>query len=138
VARYRLYIRFSLSRWTDKSRQDAGDLSIEAGDVLDIVEETNKDWWTCRFNGRQGILPASYVEKIQAPAATNGRPVYKPFRAAYHGVDQPPAAVPTPQPQTNSLGLQEAPGQEEKKSKYGDLKNTVRFMLSNLNFESLK
>ncbi|KAF5359130.1 hypothetical protein D9756_003294 [Leucocoprinus leucothites] len=110
------------------SGQDAGDLTIAQGDVIEIIEETNNDWWTGRLDGRQGIFPASYAEKIQAPAPTNGRPAYKPFRAAYHGIDQPPA-VPTPTPgpseRTNSLGLQQAPGQEEKKGKYGDLKKTM-------------
>lgn len=103
--------------------QDAGDLSIQQGDVIEILEETNADWWTGRVNGRQGIFPASYVEKIQAQAAAKEKPVYKPFRATYHGMDQPPAAGAS---STNSVGLQEAPGKEEKKSKFGGLGNTVR------------
>lgn len=51
---------------------------------------------------------------------TTGRP-YRPFGAALHGTDTPPqngAGV-------NSLGLQQAAGQAEKKSKYGALGNTV-------------
>ncbi|KAJ3567853.1 hypothetical protein NP233_g6088 [Leucocoprinus birnbaumii] len=119
----------ALWAWTG---QDAGDLSIAQGDIIEIVEETNNDWWTGRVDGRQGIFPASYVERVKAPvtapAPASGRPAYKPFRAAYHGMDTPPAAhtpIPGPSTQTNSVGLQEAPGQEEKKSKYGDLKKTM-------------
>ncbi len=111
--------------------QDGGDLSIQKGDIIDIVEETNADWWTGRVNGRQGVFPASYVERIVAPAAAaagpgNEKPVYKPFRAAYHGTDQPP---PT-EGATNSIGLQQAPGQEEKKGKFGKYGNTVRRITS--------
>ncbi|KAF9453483.1 SH3-domain-containing protein, partial [Macrolepiota fuliginosa MF-IS2] len=107
--------------WTG---QDAGDLSIQQGDVIEILEETNGDWWTGRLNGRQGLFPAAYVERVQVPVATattKDKPVYKPFRAAHHGTDKPPAAGGP----TNSIGLQEAPGQEEKKSKYGALGNTM-------------
>lgn len=105
--------------------QDDGDLSIQQGDIVEIVEETNAEWWTGKLNGRQGIFPASYVEKVAASAGAapaDGKPVYKPFRAALHGTDQPPPA----EGATNSVGLQQAPGQAEKKGKYGNLKNTVR------------
>ena len=50
--------------------------------------------------------------------------MYRPFGAAYHGTDKPPpggAGV-------NSVGLQEAPGGAEKKSKFGKYGNTVSFM----------
>ncbi|KAF7773388.1 hypothetical protein Agabi119p4_5555 [Agaricus bisporus var. burnettii] len=109
------------------SGQDESDLSIKEGDVIEIVEETNGDWWTGRLDGRQGVFPANFVEKIKDSASTSQKPVYKPFRAAYHGMDQPSAA-PAPAPvqgQTNSLGLEEDQGQQEKKSKYGGLKNTM-------------
>ena len=46
---------------------------------------------------------------------------YKPFGAALHGTDVPPPANSA----TNSVGLQEAPGQEQKKSKFGKYGNTV-------------
>jgi hypothetical protein len=48
--------------------------------------------------------------------------VYRPFGAAYHGIDKPP---PAEADATNSVGLQEAPGTEEKKSKFGKYGNTV-------------
>lgn len=28
------------------------------------MTETNADWWTGRYNGRQGLFPSNYVEKI--------------------------------------------------------------------------
>ena len=51
------------------------------------------------------------------------KPAYRPFGAVYAGYDQPPPAqAPAP---TNSVGLQQDPGQEKKKSKYGKLGDTV-------------
>ncbi|KLO08783.1 SH3-domain-containing protein [Schizopora paradoxa] len=124
---------------------DADDLSFEVGDVIEIVEETNADWWTGKINGRQGLFPTNHVEKItnavpptpsrtiSAPAQVNDekavlsgtmvstRKPYKPFGAALHGTDVPPPVNGA----TNSVGLQEAPGQEQKKSKFGKYGNTM-------------
>jgi len=108
------------------SGDDANDLSFQPGDVIDVVEETNADWWTGRVHGKQGLFPSSYVERIaqpvdtSAPAAPAPRP-YKPFGAAYHGVDAPPP----PGQGVNSSGLQEAPATEEKKNKFGKYKSTL-------------
>lgn len=126
-------------------RQDPNDLTFSQGDIIEITEETNPDWWTGRFQGREGIFPSNYVEKLPndeqtVPAYTpsaNGqvqvsekkpivgpaRGTYKPFGAAYHGRDAPP---PSGSGAVNSVGLQEASGQDKKKSKFGKLGNAVR------------
>jgi len=117
--------------------RDADDLSFSAGDIIEVVREENADWWMGRVNGKEALFPSAYVEKITAPAPTSppaGRnlppalknnagpkPAYKPFMAAHQGQDAPPA----PGGGTNSLGLQEDPGQEKKKSKYGKYGNTM-------------
>lgn len=110
--------------------QDESDLSFAAGDIIEIVEETNADWWTGKVHGKQGLMPSSYVEKLREPvqqgptasgASTTAKPVYKPFGAAYHGVTAPP---PSGQG-VNNVGLQEAPDTEAKKDKFGKYKNTV-------------
>lgn len=83
-----------------------------------------------KFNGKQALFPSAYVEKIAAPepaAPVRGIPPvskkpYKPFMAAHQGRDVPPP----PGGATNSVGLQQDPGQEQKKSKYGKYGNTVR------------
>ena len=129
-----------------KSVQDPDDLTFVQGDIIEIVEENNPDWWTGRFQGREGLFPSNYVEKLTgddhaAPAYTasangqsNGyinekrliagpaRKPYKPFMAAHHGADKP---APAGSGAVNSVGLQEAPGQEQKKSKFGKYGNTV-------------
>ncbi|KAF9485180.1 hypothetical protein BDN70DRAFT_903259 [Pholiota conissans] len=107
------------------SGDDADDLSFAAGDIIEIVEETNADWWTGKFRGKQGLFPSTYVEKLAAPAepvAPAAAPrAYKPFGAAYHGVNAPPPA----NQGVNNVGLQEAPGTEAKKDKFGQYKNTL-------------
>ncbi|THV02832.1 SH3-domain-containing protein [Dendrothele bispora CBS 962.96] len=123
---------------------DSDDLSFSAGDIIEIVEETNADWWMGRVNGKEALFPSSYVEKVQAsapvtpapaapvtPARAAGLPPaftgtkektpYKAFGAAHQGANAPPP----PGQGVNSSGLQQDPGQEAKKSKYGKYGNTM-------------
>ncbi|KAF9526358.1 hypothetical protein CPB83DRAFT_794937 [Crepidotus variabilis] len=118
--------------------EDPEDLQFSVGDVIEVVEETNADWWTGRFKGRQGLFPSAYVEKV-VQVGKSTKP-YKPFGAAYHGVAQPLAPAPVAPPPApmhsysappppgagrNGLGLSEKEGQQEKKDKYGAYKNTM-------------
>jgi len=77
-------------------------------------------------HGKEGLFPSGYVERIAQPVDTSAPAAparaYKPFGAAYHGV----AAPPPPVQGVNSSGLQETPGTEEKKDKFGKYKSTVR------------
>ena len=85
------------------------------------------------MNGKQSLFPASYVEKLPSnfptpvAGAKSDKPVYKPFGAAFHGIDKPP---PSEAGAVNSVGLQEAPGTEEKKNKFGKYGNTVGFIFA--------
>lgn len=137
--------------------KDKDDLSFKVGDIIEIVEETNADWWTGRLNGRQGLFPSNHVEKlpgggapppaprrILAPppsynspavapesmplAAPQGKTPYRAFGAAHHGADKPP---PPGTGVVNSVGLQEAAGQDKKKSKYGKYGETVSVCVAN-------
>ena len=65
--------------------------------------------------------PAPYM----AGPPPSEKPVYRPFGAAYAGVDQPPPAQAPVAAPVNSVGLQQDPGQEKKKSKFGKLGGTV-------------
>ena len=101
-------------------------MTFRAGDVIEIIEETNADWWMGRFNGREGLVPANYVQKLEAAPATSstagptpGPRPYKPFGAAYHGAAGSSGGNP------NVSGLQEKQDSEEKKSKISGLKNTL-------------
>lgn len=98
--------------------------------MIEVIEENNPDWWTGKVNGKQGLFPSNYVEKIAparavppVPAPTSAaKTPYKPFKAAFHGNDAPPPAQIAP---TNSVGLQQAPGQDQKKTRLGQLGNRV-------------
>lgn len=136
--------------------KDPDDLSFKTGDIVEIVEETNADWWTGRINGKEGLFPSNHVEILPAGAAPptaprrvlapppsystpavalqstpqvtapQGKTPYRAFGAAHHGADKPP---PSGAGAVNSVGLQEADGQDKKKSKYGKYGNTVSRIL---------
>ncbi|KAG5353149.1 hypothetical protein C0989_009994 [Termitomyces sp. Mn162] len=121
--------------WPYNENHEGDDLSFAAGDIITITEENNADWWTGTVNGRSGLFPSSYVEKLspsptpsisKAPFVTNSttsgsKTPYRPFGAAYHGRDVPPP----PGQGVNSVGLQEQNGKEEKKSKFGKYGDTM-------------
>ncbi|KAJ7039547.1 SH3 domain-containing protein [Mycena alexandri] len=113
----------------NENGQDADDLSFSAGDIIEVVKEENADWWMGRFNGKQALFPSAYVEKIAAPSAPaaarnlppalNGNAGAKPaYRPAAMSLRRPGGG-------TNSLGLQQDPEQEKKKSKFGKYGNTM-------------
>jgi len=43
---------------------EAGDLKVEEGDRILVVERTSDDWWTGEVNGKKGLFPASYVKLL--------------------------------------------------------------------------
>jgi len=48
----------------DFEAQAEGDLSFNAGDRIEIIEQTDSadDWWTGRLDGRTGIFPGTYTQ----------------------------------------------------------------------------
>ncbi|PFH53132.1 hypothetical protein AMATHDRAFT_1556 [Amanita thiersii Skay4041] len=109
----------------NEDRGEPNDLSFSAGDIIEIVEEVNADWWMGRIRGKQALFPSNYVEKLPPGAPVNSapvseKPVYRPFGAAYHGMNQPPP----PGQGVNSIGLQEQDN-TKKKSKFGGLGKTM-------------
>ena len=84
------------------------------------------------MNGKEGLFPSTYVEKLSRPVpagnsgiASTAKKPYKPFGAAYQGMDTPPPG----DQGVNSIGLQEKEGTEAKKDKFGQYKNTVNDFL---------
>uniref|UniRef100_A0A0N5A959 F-BAR domain-containing protein n=1 Tax=Syphacia muris TaxID=451379 RepID=A0A0N5A959_9BILA len=50
----------------DYKAQDGDELSISKGDVIEILRESDSlNWSIGRKNGKEGFLPATYVEKMQ-------------------------------------------------------------------------
>ncbi|KAF8484375.1 SH3 domain-containing protein [Gautieria morchelliformis] len=54
----------------NETGQEPGDLSFMAGETIEILEETNADWWKGKNSrGQTGLFPSNYVEKV-APTST--------------------------------------------------------------------
>ncbi|KAH9178372.1 SH3 domain-containing protein [Lactarius sanguifluus] len=77
----------------NESGLEPNDLSFRAGDVIEIVAETNTDWWTGKSNGKQGLFPSNYVEKFPGSATP---PSYPPSRDAQAMSQSPPAHIINP------------------------------------------
>lgn len=77
----------------DWSFKESNDLSFSSGEIVEIIDETNADWWTGKCRGRQGLFPSNHVEKINTP-----------------GVAPAPApAIPSAAPWVPSVGAPAAP-----------------------------
>jgi len=60
----------------DWTSEDPSDLSFEAGEIIEVITETNSDWWTgCSRSGRQGLFPSNYVEKLPPRSSS---PIFVP------------------------------------------------------------
>jgi len=44
--------------------QDVDELTIKVGEVIEIITEDPSGWWQGRLNGKQGLFPGNYVQKI--------------------------------------------------------------------------
>ncbi|KAG6334110.1 hypothetical protein ID866_4972 [Astraeus odoratus] len=110
----------------NKDGSEPQDLSFAADDIIEIIEETNEDWWRGRVqgSGREALFPSNYVEVINTSKVTPAAPsekAYRPFGAALHGMDVPPPAGSG----VNSIGLQQSTEQGDKKNKFGKYGNTM-------------
>jgi len=41
------------------------ELAITAGEYIEILEQENAGWWYARKNGKEGYVPASYIDIVQ-------------------------------------------------------------------------
>jgi len=141
----------ALWNWND-NEQNPNDLSFRTGDVFEVMTETNSDWWTGRHNGKQGLFPSNYVEKLYTssppPLFNEKLPVRgqdyssPPYAPQYQAPMGPPPMgpqtyqMPPPpnqqvaynpymaQPPGNVIAQPE-PEQPHKKSRFGGLGNTL-------------
>ena len=58
------------------SSQNIEDISFNEGDVIEIINPTNKaHWWLGRAHGRQGLFPPHYVKKMEGFSVSDERPL---------------------------------------------------------------
>lgn len=43
---------------------DPGDLPLHEGQRILVTERTSDDWWTAEYEGRRGLVPASYIKVL--------------------------------------------------------------------------
>ncbi|CAI5455840.1 unnamed protein product [Caenorhabditis angaria] len=53
----------------DYQEKSPREVSMKKGDVLTLLNASNKDWWKVEVNDRQGFVPAAYVKRIEPGTA---------------------------------------------------------------------
>ena len=46
---------------------DPDELSFDKGDVLQVTQVINDEWFLCSHRGQQGMVPANYVKLVDHP-----------------------------------------------------------------------
>ncbi|QPG95817.1 class II myosin [Epichloe festucae Fl1] len=105
----------------DFNGQRDNELSIKAGDMLEIVQKENNGWWLAKNDLGQAWVPAAYVEEQAAPAprAPPAPPVAKPKPTPPAPPAKRPAAGRKPAElaqRDSGLGLNGASGSEGSRS----------------------
>ncbi|KAH7638391.1 alpha spectrin [Dermatophagoides farinae] len=49
----------------DYAEKSPREVSMKKGDVLTLLNASNKDWWKVEINDRQGFVPAAYVRRLE-------------------------------------------------------------------------
>ncbi|KAG1504599.1 hypothetical protein G6F54_000895 [Rhizopus delemar] len=66
------------------------DLSFKQGDIIEVTEYVNDDWWKGAVNGKTGIFPQNHVKKIPPPIkAKRPQPPSKPNTTTMHDNNTP-------------------------------------------------
>ena len=105
-------------------------------DIIEIISESNADWWTGKANGRTGLFPSNYVEKLVHPVppalANLNSSSPNPQSIVVH-VHQPQSQSEASQPQYAAYNRtpqappmhHESDKGEKKEGKYSQLKSTM-------------
>ncbi|XP_054445224.1 neutrophil cytosol factor 1 [Pteronotus mesoamericanus] len=51
----------------DYEKSSGSEMSLAAGDVVDVVEKGESGWWFCQMKTKRGWVPASYLEPLDSP-----------------------------------------------------------------------
>ena len=47
----------------DYSANQSDELSLQPGDVINLIDKQDQDWWHGELHGQIGMFPASYVQE---------------------------------------------------------------------------
>ena len=62
----------AIHNYVNHSERTVDDLEFQKGDRLVLLEETSPHWWRARDrNGKAGLVPSSFVQRISAPLTRN-------------------------------------------------------------------
>lgn len=89
----------------DFTGSDAEDLPFKKGEILIILEKPEEQWWSAKSKeGRVGMIPVPYVEKVVRPSPHPGQPSHGSRNSNSYGIPEPSHALvhAYAQPQTPS------------------------------------
>ena len=46
----------------DFTPQEEGELAFKRGDIIEVVEKDDPNWWKGKLGGNEGLFPSNYVE----------------------------------------------------------------------------
>ncbi|CAM0136778.1 unnamed protein product [Umbelopsis sp. WA50703] len=74
----------------DYHGQDKEDLNFRKGDIIEVTEFVNDDWWRGRVHGQTGIFPQNHVVKIENQSKNNrAQPPPPPPGSSPYGAPAP-------------------------------------------------
>ncbi|XP_029025177.1 crk-like protein [Betta splendens] len=94
----------------DFTGSDAEDLPFKKGEILIILEKPEEQWWSAKSKeGRVGMIPVPYVEKLVRPPPhitqpshgsrnSNSYGIPEPAHSLVHAYAQPQTPTPSPMP----------------------------------------
>ncbi|KZS92367.1 hypothetical protein SISNIDRAFT_486408 [Sistotremastrum niveocremeum HHB9708] len=109
----------------NENGSDPNDLTMSEGDIVEILEEVNQDWWRGRVTktGREGLFPSNYVEKLEGESEAQSPQSPPTVKSSFRKNWDPPPTTGG----TNRLGLQQVDNSSSKAktSKYGNQAGTA-------------
>ena len=46
----------------DFTPQEEGELEFKRGDIIEVIEKDDPNWWKGKLNNNEGLFPSNYVE----------------------------------------------------------------------------
>ncbi|XP_071479301.1 uncharacterized protein [Diadema antillarum] len=90
--------------------ETANELSVNKGEIIDLVRRIDANWWEARVGGRAGIIPFAYLEVLREPQSgravspqlSSGGPKGAPLSPAGRSPHSPTPVAKSPSYQTQS------------------------------------